>query len=379
MQVFAFLCGVVRGNGGYLTCHTTTTETRMPIPYKKVDCSGPGIARRRRGKGFEYLDADGNRVQDADTIARIRHLAIPPAWEDVWICSDPKGHIQAVGTDQAGRKQYLYHEKWRARRDQQKFDRMCDFANVLPKVRHITNEHLAQEGMPRERSLACAVRLLDRGFFRIGGETYAEQNNSYGLATMKKEHVTLYPDGSVMFEYIAKSAKERIQSIVDPQVYECVSQMKRRRSGGDELLAYKDNGRWKDVRSVDINLYLKDISGDEYSAKDFRTWHASVHCALALAVSSQATSSKTARKRAISRAIKEVAHYLGNTPAVCRKSYIDPRVIDRFQSGWTIGGAIDELAEKDALLEGELAVVEEAVLDLIGGKKRSPLLEKAAA
>jgi DNA topoisomerase IB len=333
------------------------------------------LTRRRRGKGFEYLDASGSRIKDMATLQRIKDLGIPPAWTDVWICSHPNGHLQAVGTDAAGRKQYLYHEAWRTRRDQEKFDKMIVFASALPKVRHMTDQDLDQEGMPRERVLACAVRLLDRGFFRIGGETYAESNETYGLATMKKEHVRF--DGpEVVFEYIAKSGKERLQSVVDPAVHEVVAALKRRRGGGDELLAYREGKRWVDVKSMDINTYLKAIAGGDYSAKDFRTWHATVLAAQALAVSSNALTSKTARKRAVTRAIQEVSHYLGNTPAVCRKSYVDPRVIDRFESGWTIGPVIDQLGE-DAFDEPSWrTTIENAVLDLIEEPRESDLVER---
>jgi DNA topoisomerase IB len=333
--------------------------------------------RRRRGRGFEYI-SDGVRVDDPEVISRIRHLGIPPAWVDVWICPHPNGHIQAVGTDAAGRKQYLYHEQWRRRRDLEKFERMSSFASTLPDIRKATADHLSLPGMPRERALACAIRLLDRGFFRIGGETYAETNGSFGLATIRKEHVNV-SDGSVTFEYIAKSGKWRETSVVDRAVLECVKVLKRRRSGGEELLAYKTPAGWKDVRSADINEYLKGIAGGDYSAKDFRTWHATVLAAVALAVSFPAVHSKTARKRAISRAVQEVSHYLGNTPAVCRASYIDPRVIDRFSAGMTIGGVIDELGEIDAFGEPSLqGPVEEAVLDLIAGDKSSPAIEKVA-
>lgn len=348
----------------------------MPMQYRRVDCGGPGISRRRRGRGFEYLDHDGRRIDDTETIGRIRALVIPPAWQNVWICNDPRGHIQAVGTDQAGRKQYIYHQKWRERRDQQKFDRMVAFAESLPKVRFLTNEHLSLEGMPRERALACAVRLLDRGFFRVGGESYAEENETFGLATMRKEHVTCSSDGSIVFDYAAKHGIQRIQAVVDPLVFDVVAALKRRRGGGGELLAYKDGGAWRDVRSGDINHYLQGLAGGDYSAKDFRTWHGTVQCSLALAVAYSVPVSKTARKRAVTRAVKEVAHYLGNTPAVCRKSYIDPRVIDRFESGVTIAGAFESLGENDALEEGSLALVEEAVLDLINDHTSSSLLER---
>lgn len=341
---------------------------------KRVDCAGPGLTRRRRGKGFEYLDANGHRVQDVGTLQRIKDLGIPPAWADVWICPCDNGHLQAVGTDAAGRKQYLYHEAWRTRRDQEKFDKMIEFATSLSKIRHVTDQDLDQEGLPRERVLACAVRLLDRGFFRIGGETYAEANETYGLATMRKEHVR-FEGAEVVFEYIAKSGKERLQSVVDPAVYDVVKALKRRRGGGDELLAYRVGKQWVDVKSADINVYLKYVSGGDYSAKDFRTWHATVLAAQALAVSFEATS-KTARKRAVTRAIQEVSHYLGNTPAVCRKSYVDPRIIDRFESGWTIGPVINELADSSTDENEWRDAVEAAVLDLIEEPRNSDLVEK---
>jgi DNA topoisomerase IB len=341
---------------------------------KRVSCAGPGIARRRRGKGFEYLDESGGRVTDDDTLQRIKDLAIPPAWTDVWICTYPNGHLQAVGTDAAGRKQYLYHQAWRERRDQEKFEKMLEFARSLRDVRSVTDEHLALKDMTRERVLACAVRLLDRGFFRVGGETYAEANETFGLATIRKDHVKL-SGREIVFEYIAKSKKERLQSVVDPQVFEVVTALKRRRTGGDELLAYKLASEWRDVKSADINAYLKEIAGGDYSAKDFRTWHATVLAARALAVSTQALASKTAQKRAITRAIQEVSHYLGNTPAVCRASYVDPRVIDRYESGWTIWPAIDKLSEEDFEEPSWRETFEDAVMDLLE-ERPSDLVEK---
>jgi DNA topoisomerase IB len=342
---------------------------------RRVDCSGSGIERRRRGRGFEYLE-DGQRIEDPEVLERIRELVIPPAWENVWICPYPMGHIQAVGTDAAGRRQYLYHPLWRERRDQEKFDEMIRFARALPRVRKITARELAQKRITRERVLAGAVRLLDRGFFRIGTEDYAEQNQTYGLATMEKRHVTLEEDGVLRFDYVAKGGKRRIQSIVDPEVYELVGALKRRR-GGPELLAYKNGRGWVDVRSDDINDYIKEISGEGFSAKDFRTWNATVIAAVALAVSGRAAETKTARKRAITRAIKEVAHYLGNTPAVCRASYIDPRVFDRYQDGFTIGGALEKLGDVDLGQPSFQGAVEEAVLDLLE-EERTPAIERVA-
>src|SRR3954451_20913838 len=333
------------------------------VRLRKADTGGPGIKRRRAGRGFFYVDADGDRVSDDEVLARIHELVIPPAWEDVWICPYPGGHIQATGVDQRGRKQYLYHRKWRERRDQEKFDEMLLFARALPTLRERVERDLGdrdEDDMGRERVLAAAVRLLDRGFFRIGSEDYAVENETYGLATMRKDHVALH-DGFIVFDYPAKHGKRRVQSVVDPEIAVVVEQPKRRRGGGQELLAYKRGGRWVDVKSADINAYIKEITGEDFSAKTFRTWGATVFAAVALAVS-PARDSKTARKRAVTRAIKEVAHHLGNTPAVARASYIDPRVIDRYFDGYVID--VEHLAAdpEDTAIQGD---IEAAVLDLI--------------
>jgi DNA topoisomerase I len=323
---------------------------------RRVDCSGTGIARRRRGKGFEYLDEDGRRITEPSVLERIRALAIPPAWQDVWICPYPSGHIQATGIDAAGRKQYRYHDRWRERRDAEKFASMERFAHALPKLRRHVAKDLDRRGMPREKALACAVRLLDRGFFRIGSEDYAEENDTYGIATIKKRHVTVTGD-EVSFDYEAKGGLRRLQTIADPQVAGVVRALKQRRGGLDELLAYKDGARWKDVKSADVNQYVKQAAGAEFSAKDFRTWSGTVLAAVALAVSGSATGTRSSRKRAKARAVKEVAHYLGNTPTVARTSYIDPRVFDRFDGGLTIEAALDGSPER----------IEKAVLDLLEG------------
>jgi DNA topoisomerase IB len=352
-------------------------ENGASVPrLRRVDCSGPGFARRRFGRGFAYFDEDGDRIDDPEVLERIRSLGIPPAWTDVWVCPVPNGHIQALGTDAAGRTQYRYHDAWRARKDQEKFDRMIEFARGLPRIRKRAARHLKLEGFPRKRVLACAVRLLDRGFFRIGGEEYAE-TGSYGLATMRKEHVTLLPEHVILFDYVAKGGQDRLQSIVDPPVYEVVQALKRRRGGGRELLAFQ-NGGWRDVRSSDINEYIKEITGGDFSAKDFRTWNGTVIAAVALAVSGRAAKSPTARKRAIARSAREVAHYLGNTPAVARSSYIDPRVFDRYSAGVTIGGVVDLLGDVAELgAPATQGPIEEAVLDLLE-EERSPALEQVA-
>ncbi len=223
--------------------------------------------------------------------------------------------------------------------------------------------------------LACAIRLLDRGFFRVGSEGYAEDNETYGLATIRKSHVTI-SDGVMTFDYAAKGNKRRIQRVDDPDVVGMVDMLRRRRSGGDELLAYKRAGRWVDVKSADVNEYLKQAAGGDFSAKDFRTWNATVLAAVALAVSGHAAlATKTARKRAIKRAIDETARYLGNTPAVCRASYIDPRIFDRFDGGLTIAGVLPELVDPDTDWPEIQPSVEEGVLALIAEDESSPAVE----
>jgi DNA topoisomerase I len=347
---------------------------------RRADCSEPGIARVRKGRGFSFVDADGERVEDPEVLARIRDLGIPPAWRDVWICPYANGHLQATGTDAAGRKQYLYHDDWRRRRDLEKFDEMLDFARALPDLRaHVEADLNGGGELTRERVLACAIRLLDRGFFRIGTEDYAAQNDTYGLATMRKEHMSL--EGPAMvFDYPAKSGKRRIQAVVDTDAAAILATLKRRRGGGDELLAFKEGRRWRDVRSPDINAYIKEVTGADYSAKDFRTWNATVLAAMALAVSGEVAGTKTGRTRAITRAVQEVAHYLGNTPAVCRASYIDPRVFDAYSAGLIIRPVLEQAAD---VAEGELPIhhraVEEAVLDLIDHRASASGVERVAA
>jgi DNA topoisomerase IB len=335
----------------------------------------------RRGRGFSYLDEDGDPIEEPDVVQRIRELGIPPAWKEVWICPWAHGHIQATGVDAAGRKQYLYHPEWRRRRDAEKFDEMLDFAQDLPALRERVRAELhGGDALTRERVLACAVRLLDRGFFRIGTEEYAVANESFGLATMRKEHVIVENGSTMVFDYPAKHGKRRIQAVVDAQVAEIVATLKRRRGGGEELLAFKQGRRWIDLKSGDINEYIKEITGKGYSAKDFRTWNATVLAAVALAVAGEVAGTKTGRRRAITRAVKEVSDYLGNTPAVCRASYIDPRVFDAYEGGLIITPALEVAADVD---HGELPIhhrgVEEAVLDLIDQRSSAPGVEKIAA
>jgi len=320
-------------------------------------------------------------VSAAVTLERIRSLAIPPAWTDVWISPHPNGHLQALGTDQAGRRQYLYHPEWRTRRDQQKWERMLEFAEALPQLRErVTADLAAGHGPTRERVLACAVRLLDRGLFRIGSEQYTEANESFGLATVRCSHVQL-GDGGVMFDYPAKHGIQRVQRILDDDVVELVRELTAGRRTDRELLAWRERprSRWVDVRSQDINDYLKAASGGEFSAKDFRSWHGTVLCSVALAVTAQADRLRgdgpsgramtAPTKRKVARAVAEVSHYLGNTPAVCRASYIDPRVIDRYLAGATIAPAMHALSGlADVEPPDAQLTIEAAVVELLAGR-----------
>ena len=343
------------------------------VRLRRVSCSGPGIRRVRKGKGFRYLDAAGAPVADEATLARIEALVIPPAWEDVWICSVATGHIQATGVDAKGRRQYRYHDAWRAQRDLAKHDRVLDFAARLPAARERMRDDLTTRGLGRTRVLACAVRLLDLGFFRIGGEQYASENQSYGLATLLKDHVTVArsPTGDleVGFEFTGKSGKLWERSLVEPEVAAVVKQLKQRRGGGPELLAYRSGaGRaatWVDVKSGDINDYLRSVTGGEDTAKDFRTWSATVMAAVGLAVSTHADS-PTARKRAVTRVVKEVAEKLGNTPAVCRASYIDPRIVDLYDQHVTIAPQLEALGDEASYGSPAFqGAIEQAVLSLL--------------
>jgi DNA topoisomerase IB len=335
------------------------------MDLQRSDTGEPGYGRRRAGKGFVYLGLDGRPLQDLAEKERIRSLVIPPAWQDVWICPDADGHIQAMGTDAAGRRQYLYHEAWREQRDQEKHEHVLELAERLPKVRHTLTEHLAGRGYSRERVLAAAVRLIDLGFFRIGGEAYAAENGTFGLATVLREHVTCRRD-EVTFEYPAKGSKDLYRAVAEENVCKVVAGLKRRRDDAPELLAYRTRDGWHDVTTSDINDFVREVTGGDFTAKDFRTWHATVLAAVGLAVSVRAGGSDTARKRAIVRVVKEVAAYLGNTPAVARASYIDPRIIRLYEDGETVAPVLGGLGVETS--EGELATqgpVEQAVLDLL--------------
>ena len=327
---------------------------------------GPGITRRRRGKGFSYAWTTGERVDDPETLDRIRALVIPPAWQEVWICPWPHGHIQAVGIDVAGRRQYRYHDDWRRRRDQEKFERAIELGRAMPTVRKAVAADLAEGGLGRRRVLAAAVRLLDLGCFRIGDEEYAEEHGTFGVATLKKEHVRVHGD-ELVFDYLAKGSIPRNVVVADAGLAEVIGALRRRRGGGEDLLVWKEGQQWVDVRSGDINEYIKEVAGEQFSAKDFRTWSATVAAAAQLAAVMVEGASPFHRKRLVAQAVKEVAEQLGNTPSVCRASYVDPRVIDRFHSGECIKvqiGRLEQGGGSPDLVKARRAA-EAAVIDLL--------------
>ncbi len=284
-----------------------------------------------------YLDEQGRRITDPAAVARCEDLVIPPAWTDVWICPQENGHIQAMGTDDAGRRQYLYHPHWRERRDRAKHEQVLAMARRLPGARRTVATHLALPGMPRVKVLALAFRLLDEAYFRAGGESYAKANGSFGLATIRRTHVDVDDEG-VSFRYPAKSGQLRETRVDDGDIAALVRELKDRPGRLRDLLAWQDGaGRWHDVTSADIQEYVKDRLGSDARPKDFRTWHASVLAAAALAEAGPPPSSERARSRVVSQVVREVADELGNTPAVCRASYIDPRLVDLWEHGRTIG------------------------------------------
>jgi DNA topoisomerase-1 len=329
----------------------------------------PGYTRRHRGRGWRYLDPAGSVVTDDRVIARLDRLVIPPAWRDVWICRSSRGHLQATGRDDAGRKQYLYHPRWREEREREKYQRILQFAERLPALRRVVARDLRHHGVDRSKALATAVAILDRTHLRVGGEEYASGNGSYGLATVRSRHLTV-DDDTVVFDFTGKGGTRQQAEIRDARIARIVAEMDD--MPGYEVLKYRDaDGTVVDVRSEDVNAYIKEHVGDEFSAKDFRTWAGTVAAAVALAEVGPVEGSR-ARRRAVTGVVKAVAAILGNTPAVCRASYIDPRVIDHFLDGVTIDSLRQEV---DRARGGERGPNEVAVLALL----RRGLRERAEA
>ncbi|MEU5783118.1 DNA topoisomerase IB [Micromonospora lupini] len=296
---------------------------------RRSDPGRPGYGRRRRGKGWTFVDPSGAVVRDPATLARLRELVIPPAWQDVWIAPHANGHIQATGIDAAGRKQYVYHPVWREKQDAAKFDHMLEVARRLPALRERVGQDLGGRGLGRDRVLATVARLLDMGMFRVGSDQYAAGDDpTFGVSTLRPEHARRRGD-CVVFEFPAKGGIEQVRRIEDPVLCEVLVNLRRRRRRADRLFGYWDGREWRDVRSDEVNGYLREASGGEMTAKDFRTWHATVLAAAELAAADPARS-VTARRRAVAAVMRAVAELLGNTPTVARTSYVDPRVVDLY-------------------------------------------------
>ncbi|TFW02494.1 DNA topoisomerase IB [Oxalobacteraceae bacterium OM1] len=356
------------------------------VGLRYVNDARPGIRREKAGDGFRYLDPDGKAIRDDDTLARIKALAIPPAWTDVWISPWPNGHIQATGRDAKRRKQYRYHARWRSVRDEAKYERMLSFGRVLPLVRQRVDAALRLPGLPREKVLATIVHLLQATMMRIGNEEYARQNKSFGLTTLRDRHVRI--DGKqVEFRFRGKSGVQHAIQVDDPRLAKIIRAT--RDLPGQELFQYIDNdGEQRTVDSGDVNDYLREITGEDYTAKDFRTWSGTVLAALALQEYEKCDSEAQGKKNVV-RAIEHVAERLGNTPSVCRKCYVHPAVIESYLDG-TMLEALRQRAHEGLVQEVHALRPEEAaVLALLQHrlatakpappKKRSPRARSSAA
>jgi DNA topoisomerase-1 len=329
------------------------------LRLRRSDPAKAGLRRQRSGRGWRYFDTAGRPLRDREEIERIQGLVIPPAWQEVWICPFANGHIQAVGTDAAGRRQYLYHPAWRERRDAEKHDRVLRLVRKLPDFRSTVDEDLCTRGLSERRVLAGALRMLDRGVFRTGGEEYAEE--SRGVATLLCGDVTVRA-GEIHFDYIAKGGVERRLRIRDDRLAPLMTALRRGRADDDRLLVYRKGKDTCPVRAEDINARLQEIVGADFTAKDLRTWHATVLAAVIIAGHEPPTS-QTALRRVEKAVMREVSEQLGNTPAVARRSYVDPRVLTAFEQGRTIDRALRSVAHKP--IEEARPTIERAVIRLL--------------
>ena len=344
----------------------TLVATRDPLASARsaglvyTTDDGPGIRRIKRGKSFTYLDARKRPVKDKESRGRIRSLVIPPAWTEVWICPNPRGHLQATGRDARGRKQYRYHPKWREVRDSTKYERMIAFGRALPKIRRRTDADLRRDGLPREKVLAAVVRLLEKTFIRVGNDEYARDNKSFGLTTMRDGHVRV-AGSTVRFIFRGKSGVEHALALDDKRLARIVKQC--RDLPGQELFQFKnDLGAVVDIGSGDVNAYLKEITGEEFTSKDFRTWAGTVLAAELLRDFEQVDSESGAKKNVVA-AIEQVAKQLGNTRAVCRKCYVHPAVIDAYLDGSMLKSMAQRARATKAV--GKMTAAEAAVLGLL--------------
>jgi DNA topoisomerase-1 len=333
-----------------------------------VNDDDPGIQREAKGKEFAYSGPDGRRIQDPATLGRIRRLAIPPAWTEVWICPHENGHIQATGRDARGRKQYRYHPDWRATRDENKYERMIAFGKALPRIRQRVARDLRQSGLGREKILAAMVRLLETTLIRVGNEEYARANGSIGLSTMRDRHARVRRGGTIEFHFKGKSGKRHDIELHDPRLAEIVRRTQD--LPGQTLFQYvAEDGTQQKITSEDVNAYLRAVAGEEFSAKDFRTWAGTVLAAIALRQFEKFATKSEAKKNVVA-AIEHVAEKLGNTPAVCRKCYIHPVVLNSYLDGATVEVILRKT--ETALSQGlsELSGAEGAVLAFLQARLR---------
>jgi DNA topoisomerase-1 len=333
-----------------------SVDVDMPAPPRLlyVCDNGPAIQRKRAGKGFVYLDAKGKRVANPDTLQRIRSLVIPPAWTNVWICASANGHIQATGRDAKGRKQYKYHAEYREAREHSKYEHLFAFAAALPTIRATVAEHMSLRGLPREKVLATVVYLLERTLIRVGNDEYARNNQSYGLTTLKSDHVAV-AGSEVRFQFKGKSGKEWSLAMRDRRVARIVRACQEL-PGQDLLQYFNEHKELHAVSSGDVNAYLREITGSDITAKDFRTWAGTMLMARYLSISDPFTSA-TQAKRVMSAAVKKVAAALGNTAAVCRKSYIHPAISDAYLNGAFALKIMEESGSSKGLRPEEVAVL----------------------
>ena len=312
-----------------------SAEAAEEAGLRYVNDERPGYSRKAKGKDFEYLDIEGKVIRDEQRLLRIKRLAIPPAWTEVWICPSANGHIQATGRDARGRKQYRYHERWREVRDENKFDRLAQFAKSLPNIRRQITRDLKLRGLPRQKVLATIVRLLERTFIRIGNEEYARENKSFGLTTLKNRHVKV-KGAQVLFRFRGKSGRQHEVDVTDRKVAKVIA--KCQDLPGQDLFQYvEESGEVREVTSQDVNEYLRQIAGQDFSAKDFRTWGGTVLAAIALSKQEE-FQTKTQAKSNIKTAICAVAELLGNTPAICRKCYVHPVIVEAYLNRTRIAG-----------------------------------------
>ena len=337
-------------------------EVAEDAGLRYVSDEQPGYTRKAKGDDFEYFDAEGKPIRDENRLLRIRRLAIPPAYKDVWICPIPNGHIQATGRDARGRKQYRYHERWREARDENKYDRMLVFGKALSKIRRRVKKDLGRPGLPRNKVLATVVQLLERTFIRVGNEEYARDNKSFGLTTMRNRHVDV-KGAKLRFSFRGKSGIQHEVDVSDRRLARIIRQLQD--LPGQDLFQYMDEeGKKRDVTSQDVNDYLREITGEDFTAKDFRTWAGTVLAAVALNAQEE-FKNKTQAKKNIKDAIKAVSKILGNTPTICRKCYVHPAVLETYLAGGVIEGLKQKTAETLSKKRGDLRSEEAAVMSFL--------------